>query len=104
MDIKKHIVDGVSIMSIKLKPITETSWLVVGDTDDTKIGLLTEIRDNYVLMVKGEKKSFLSRKDVNKYFAEDVFKNVVELTETETVKKNYFINSYPVDFDSPNEV
>lgn len=91
-------------MTVKLKPITETSWLVIGDTDDTKIGLLTEIRDNYVLMVKGEKKSFLSRKDVNKYFAEDVFENVIESVTTDNVKKDYFINGYPVDFDGPNEV
>jgi len=91
-------------MTVKLKPITETSWLVLGDTDDTRIGLLTEIRDNYVLMVKGEKKSFLSRKEVNKYFQEDVFENVVEATTEEPVQKDYYINGYPVDFDSPNEV
>jgi hypothetical protein len=91
-------------MTVKLKPITETSWLVLGDTDDTRIGLLTEIRDNYVLMVKGEKKSFLSRKEVNKYFQEDVFENVVETTTEEPVQKDYYINGYPVDFDSPNEV
>ena len=38
-------------MSVKLKPITEKSWLVLGDTEDARIGLLTEIRDQYVLMV-----------------------------------------------------
>lgn len=91
-------------MTIKLKSITETSWLVLGDTEDTRIGLLTEMRNEYVLMVKGEKKKFLDRKDVNKYFAEDVFKNVVETEQELPVKKDYFINGYPVDFDSPNEV
>jgi len=91
-------------MSVKLKPITETSWLVLGDTDDTRIGLLTEIRDNYVLMAQGEKTQFLNRKEVNKFFKEDVFKNVVQTEATEDVKKDYFINGYPVDFDSPNEV
>ena len=39
-------------MSVKLKSITEKSWLVIGDTEDTRIGLLTEIRDQYVLMVE----------------------------------------------------
>ncbi len=91
-------------MTIKLKSITETSWLVLGDTEDTRIGLLTELRDEYVLMVKGEKKKFLDRKAVNKYFAEDVFENVVVTDEVEPVKKDYFINGYPVDFDGPNEV
>ncbi len=91
-------------MSVKLKPITETSWLVLGDTDDTRIGLLTEIRDNYVLMAQGEKTQFLNRKEVNKFFKEDVFQNVVQTEAVEDVKKDYFINGYPVDFDSPNEV
>lgn len=91
-------------MTVKLKPITETSWLVIGDTEETKIGLLTEIRNEYVLMVKGEKRKFLNRKEVNKYFSEDVFQNVVEETTETEVKKDYFINGYPVDFDNPNEV
>lgn len=91
-------------MSVKLKPITETSWLVLGDTDDTRIGLLTEAKNEYVLMVKGEKKKFLNQKEVNRFFSEDVFQNVVETEETAEVKKDYFINGYPVDFDNPNEV
>jgi len=91
-------------MTVKLKPITETSWLVLGDTDDTRVGLLTEIRNEYVLMAKGEKKKFLSRKEVNKYFEEDIFKNVVDIVVESDVKKDYYINGYPVDFDSPNEV
>ncbi len=91
-------------MSVKLKAITETSWLVLGDTEDIRIGLLTESRDKYVLMAKGEKRQFLSRKDVNKFFEEDVFKNLVETVVEEDVKKDYYINGYPVDFDGPNEV
>jgi len=91
-------------MSVKLKPITETSWLVISDTDDNRIGLLTEIRSQYVLMVKGEKQQFINRKEVNKYFDEDVFSNVVELISDENIKKDYYINGYPVDFDNPNEV
>src|SRR5271165_4522757 len=91
-------------MTVKLKPITENSWLVLGDTDDTRIGLLTEIRDNYILMVKGEKKQFFNRKEVNKYFKEDIFNNVVQPTEPEEVKKDYYINGYPVEFDNPHEV
>ena len=91
-------------MSVKLKSITETSWLVIGDTDDIKIGLLTKLRDEYVLMAKGEKKKFLDRKEVNKYFAEDVFDNVVESVQETDVKKDYFINGYPIDFETPHEV
>lgn len=91
-------------MSVKLKSITETSWLVLGDTEDIRIGLLTESRDRYVLMAKGVKTAFLNRKEVNKYFQEDIFNNVVEPVAEENVQKDYYINGYPVDFDSPNEV
>ena len=91
-------------MSVKLKPITETSWLVIGDTEGTRIGLLSQLRNQYILMVKDVKKHFLSRKEVNDYFKEDVFDNVVEEPATEELKKDYFINGYPVDFDSPHEV
>lgn len=91
-------------MSTKLKAITDTSWLVISDTDETRIGLLTRSIDAYVLMVKGLKQKFLDRKAVNKYFSEDVFQNIVEPVAEEDIKKTYFINGYPVDFDSPNEV
>lgn len=91
-------------MTVKLKPITETSWLVLGDAEDVKIGLLTEIKDKYVLMIKGQKQQFITRKEVNKFFNEDVFKNVVEETPEDSSKKDYYINGYPVDFDNPNEV
>jgi hypothetical protein len=91
-------------MTIKLKPITETSWLVIGDADDIRIGLLTEIREKYVLMAKGEKKQFLCRKDVNTYFNEDVFNSVVEAAPAEEGKRDYYINGFSVDFENPNEV
>lgn len=91
-------------MSVKLKPLTESSWLVIGDTDDIKVGLLTKLRDEYVLMAQGEKKKFLDRKEVNKYFHENVFDNMVEVVEEVEVKKDYFINGFPIDFESPHEV
>jgi hypothetical protein len=91
-------------MTTRLKPITETSWLVIGDTEENKIGLLTEIRSEYILMVKGEKKKFLNRKEVNGFFKEDVFKNVIESMAEDKIEKDYFINGYPVDFDTPYEV
>lgn len=91
-------------MTVKLKPITETSWLVLGDAEDVRIGLLTEMRSEYVLMVKGEKRKFLNRREVNTYFDEDVFENVVDTAKEDGTKKDYFIRGYPVDFDNPHEV
>lgn len=92
-------------MSVKLKPITETAWLVINDTDDTRVGLLTEIRNQYILMVAGAKQQFLDRKEVNKFFNEDIFTSVpIEPPKEPEVKKDYFVNGYPVDFDNPSEV
>ena len=91
-------------MTVKLKPITPTSWLVISDNDESRVGLLTEIQEQYVLMSQGVKKSFLSRKDVNGYFKEDIFNNVADIVTEDNTQKDYYINGYPVDFDSPNEV
>ena len=90
-------------MSIKLKPITETSWLVLNDTDEDKVGLLSEIRNQYVLLVRGEKKQFIDRKAVNKFFNENVFDNLVQ-EPVKNTQSTYFINGFPTDFDSPHEV
>lgn len=91
-------------MTYKLKTLTEKSWLVISDTESDRIGLLTEIRDQYILMIAGAKKQFLDRKEVNKFFNEDVFMSVVEKVDDCEIKKTYFINGFPVDFDTPNEV
>jgi hypothetical protein len=91
-------------MTVKLKPITDTCWLVIGDTDDNRIGLLTELKNEYILMVKGEKKKFINRKEVNTYFSEDIFDNLTEAREDLGTECNYFINGYPIDFAGANEV
>lgn len=90
-------------MSVKLKPITEHSWLVISDVDQTRVGLLTQARDRYVLMAAGEKRQFLDRNEVSTYFNEQVFDNLIK-TEQVQIKKTYYINGYPVDFDNPQEV
>jgi hypothetical protein len=91
-------------MSVKLKPITENSWLVIGDTEEVKIGLLSEIQSRYVLMVKGIKQQFLDRKEVNKYFNEDIFSNMLDEVVAQESGKDFFINGFPIDFSSPFEV
>lgn len=93
-------------MSVKLKSITEKSWLVLNDAEDkdSRIGLLTEIRDQYILMISGAKQNFLDRKEVNNFFNEDVFSSIIEHEPEEAVEKTYFINGYPVNFPSPYEV
>lgn len=92
-------------MSVKLKPVTESAWLVINDTDDNRVGLLTEIRNQYVLMIAGAKKNFINRKEVNNYFKEDIFKSVPQIiAEDKSDEKENFINGYPVNFKTPIEV
>lgn len=91
-------------MSFKLKLITDKSWLVISDTDDNRIGLLTEIRDQYTLMIAGAKQQFLNKKEVNTFFNEDMFKSVIAPAVVEDAPKDFFINGYPVNFDNPHEV
>ena len=46
----------------------------------------------------------MNRKEVNDFFKEDIFKNIVIETEESPEAKDFFINGYPVDFDNPQEV
>ena len=89
-------------MTFKLKPITETSWLLIGEPENINVGLITRIRDEYTLMISGEKQKFLSKQDLNKFFNEDIFKNLVR--EQETEDKDYFVRGFPASKDEPNEV
>jgi hypothetical protein len=85
----------------KLKPVTPTSWIVYGDTFDTRMGLLTETIDQYVLMIKGIKKHFKNKKEVTDYFKEDIFDNVIINIPEQKIKS---INGYPVAFDDVHEI
>lgn len=91
-------------MSVKLKEITDKSWLVLGDAEEYKIGLLTQIKDQYTLTIRGQKQNFYNKKELNKYFKEDVFSKPAEAFSQEAIKKEYFINGYPINFDNPIEV
>lgn len=88
-------------MSVKLKPITETAWLVIAD--DTRVGLLTESRNQYLLMMRGEKQRFLNRKEVVSYFKEDVFNSVEDETTIVDEERTFYVNGYPVNFNNPIE-
>ncbi len=89
---------------MKLKTITETSWLVLDDSEQDRVGLLTEIRDRYTLMIRGEKKLFLNRSEVTNYFKEDIFNNIVQPKEKESTDTTFFVKGFPVDYENPHEV
>lgn len=86
---------------IILKEITDKSWLVLTEEEQERIGLLSSNPNGFILLSKDSKVKFADKSDVNQFFEQDIFKNIIQPTiqkETE-----YFVKSYPVDFDEPFE-
>lgn len=88
---------------IKLKTITQHSWIVLTEDELSRVGVLSEHHSQYVLLAGKSKSTFASRDEVNKFFRVDVFSNVIEAEDTNTGLQ-YFIKGYPVDYNSPVEV
>ena len=88
---------------VRLKKITEKSWIVLTDDGLNRIALLSEQKDKLVLIAKGAKTPFKNRDEVVAFFKEDVFDNLIETPE-EKKEVKYFINGHAVDFDNPFEV
>lgn len=88
---------------IKLKPITEKSWLVLTDDEQQRVALLSEQRGKFVLIAKDVKTIFTDKQEVRDFFSEDIFDNlVVPVVLAEDI--SHFINGFPVDFETPYEV
>lgn len=90
-------------MPTRLRPITETSWLVLSD-DDERVGLLTTMRDVYTLMIKSQKHKFESKEKVNEFFNEDVFSQLITIEKEPEIKKDVFIRGFPVDGSEAYEI
>jgi hypothetical protein len=86
---------------IKVREITEHSWILIADEDDQKIGLLSEFQGEFILLAKDAKTKFPNKDEITKFFNEDIFSNVVLDTATET---EYFVDGYPVKSIKPHEV
>lgn len=91
-------------MSIKLKKITDKSWIVLEDANDSKLGLLTQIMEQYTLMLRGKKQTFLNKKELTKYFKQDIFSKQIEDVETLETSVEYFVKGYPINYDNPIEI
>jgi hypothetical protein len=89
-------------MIIQLKEITDSSWLVITEKEQEKIGLLSGKMDgSYTLLSKGGKVGFTDQDEVVEFFAEPVFENVIVTTlTTDTV---HTVKGFPVDFANPFE-
>lgn len=87
---------------VKLKPITDKSWLVLSDDGMQRVALLSQQENKFVLIAKDVKTTFRDKAEVDEFFSEDIFANIVAPKE----KKDdieYFVKGYPVDFDTPYE-
>lgn len=85
---------------VKLKPITDNSWLLLTDDETTKVGLLSENGGKITLIAASEKTTFDTRDDVNTFFKEDIFSRQVEREDTQ---KEYTVKGYPVNVTEPHE-
>jgi len=89
---------------VKLKPITDKSWLVLTDDSlESRVGLLTKGLDKYILMARAAKTEFRNKEEIAEFFNCNIFNNLVEV-EDKPEDKEYFIKGYPVDFNDPHEV
>lgn len=87
---------------IKLKEITDRSWLLLADEE--KVGLISQKNSGeYILLAKDAKLEFANKKEVNDFFETDVF-GKISIEKIEEPVKEYFIKGYPVDYPDPIEV
>ena len=89
---------------VRLKELTQTSWLVITEGTNEKVGLLSEQRDKLKFIAKAANAEFRDRSDVADFFdQEDLFRTVIE-TRSEEDEKEYFVNGYPVKAGVAHEV
>lgn len=86
---------------VKLKHLTENSWLVLSGDGMDRVGLLAEQRDNFLLLANNVKRYFTSKEEIIKYFDKDVFSDAEGAVAEE--EADYFVNGFPVDIN-PVEV
>jgi hypothetical protein len=89
---------------VRLKELTQTSWLVITEGTNEKVGLLSEQRDKLKFIAKAANAEFRDRSDVTEFFdQEDLFRNVI-VTKSEEDEKEYFVNGYPVKAGIAHEI
>jgi hypothetical protein len=86
---------------VKLKSLTDKSWLVLADDGVQQVALLSEQKDKLILIAKNVKTVFNNRAELQDFFAEDIFKNIIENNPKE--KAEYFVKGFAVDYDNPIE-
>ena len=84
---------------VKLKPITDTSWLVLTGNSEVRSGVLTQVKDSLVFMGTAGKIKFTDRQAVCDHFAVDVFKHVI--TSAPKAVPITHVGGYPTRVENP---
>lgn len=88
---------------VKLKKITDSSWLVLTGDGLDRVGLLSEQRDKLVLIAKQARTEFKDRNDVETFFNDGVFDKVEETSEIKD-QVEHFVKGYPTNATEVFEV
>lgn len=81
---------------IKLKQLTDNSWLVLDSATCDKIGILSQsYQGDFIIMSNGVKTKFSSEEELSKAFGVNVFDDVDAVSET--TLSEYFVGGHPVD-------
>ncbi len=62
---------------LKVKPITEKSWLVLSDDGLQRVALLSQQEEKFLLIAKDVKTIFQNKAEMTEFFSEDIFANIV---------------------------
>ena len=90
---------------VKLKTLTKSSWLVITEGTNEKIGLLSEQRDKLKFIAKAANAEFDGRQDVTDFFnQEDLFNTAMEVKKPDVDSKEYFVNGFPVKAGVAHEI
>lgn len=88
---------------MKLKEITNRSWLIVSD-DNIRVGLISEKNSGgYLLLADRSKIEFSNQQELNKFFDVDVF-GQIEFEEFDSPATDHYIGGYPVNHNHPIEI
>lgn len=86
---------------IKLKPITETSWLIFDEFKS--VGLLSKNPNESFFMLFGDQKTTFENENVMRdFFKFDIFENII--TKVREENKENFVKGFPVDYPEIYEV
>lgn len=85
---------------MKLKSLTDTSWMLLDDKSE-RVGVLTKSTSSFILTTPGGKTTFADEKEINSFFMEDIFTKVEANVK---VEENFMLDAWPVSSGNPIKI